>query len=186
MQDCFFIRRVCGDFYLGFHQLKPIPQKISKIRGGAHQARIDVMRWIVRSPADGDRVVQRCADSAVDGQQGFVAGAVLQAFGFEVCNQLLIGDFCDLCIVCRKVRRDVRFYIVGKVGILLCGNICNLVIEPFKWISYDKLSKKGKRKHNQAKRQTWGVVSPVTRKPISSRAYNRRKAQDWRKDAADS
>lgn len=29
-----------------------------------------------------------------------------------------------------------------------------------KWISYDKLSKKEKRKHNQAKRQTWGVVSP--------------------------
>ena len=39
-----------------------------------------------------------------------------------------------------------------------------------KWISYDKLSKKEKRKHNQAKRQTWGVVSPVTRKPTNDEA----------------
>ena len=53
-----------------------------------------------------------------------------------------------------------------------------------KWISYDKLSKKEKRKRDQDKRQTWGVISPLTRKPINSRAYNRRKAQDWRKDAA--
>ena len=44
-----------------------------------------------------------------------------------------------------------------------------------KWISYDKLSKKEKRKRDQAKRQTWGVISPVTRKPINSRAYNRSK-----------
>ena len=55
-----------------------------------------------------------------------------------------------------------------------------------KWISYDKLSKKEKRKRDQANRHTWGAISPVTRKPINSRAYNRRKAQDWRKDAADS
>lgn len=54
-----------------------------------------------------------------------------------------------------------------------------------KWISYDKLSKKEKRKRDQAKRQTWGVLSPVTRKPINSRVYNRRKAQAWRKYAAD-
>lgn len=53
-----------------------------------------------------------------------------------------------------------------------------------KWISYDKLSKKEKRKRDQAGRQTWGVISAVTRKSINSRAYNRRKAQDWRKDAA--
>ena len=116
---------------MGFHQLKPIPQKISKIRGGAHQARIDVMCRIVCPPADGYGIVQRRADRAVDGQQGFVAGAVLQSLGLEVCNQLLIGDFRDLCVVCRKVGRDIRFYIVSKAGILLCGNICNLVIEPF-------------------------------------------------------
>lgn len=92
---------------------------------------MNVMCRIVRPPADGHGVVQRCADRAVDGQQGFVAGAVLQAFGLEVCNQLLISDFRDFCVVCRKIRRDIRFYIVGEVGILLCGNICNLVIEPF-------------------------------------------------------
>ena len=66
VQDCFFIRRVCGDFYLGFHQLKTISQKISKIRGGAHQTRIDVMCRIVRPPADRHSVVQRCTDRAID------------------------------------------------------------------------------------------------------------------------
>lgn len=51
-----------------------------------------------------------------------------------------------------------------------------------KFIPYEKLSKKEKRKLNRARRQTWGAMSPVTRKPVSSRAYNRKKAQDWKKD----
>lgn len=33
-----------------------------------------------------------------------------------------------------------------------------------------------------AKRQAWGTLNPVTRKPESSKAYNRRKAQSWKKD----
>ena len=125
-----FITGIGRRTHFKLHNFQPVKQEIGEVWGGAHQARIYVMCRIVRPPADRHSVVQRCADSAVDGQQGFVAGAVLQAFGLEVCNQLLIGDFRDLCVVCRKVRRDVRFYIVGKVGILLCGNICNLVIEP--------------------------------------------------------
>lgn len=50
------------------------------------------------------------------------------------------------------------------------------------YIPYEKLSKKEKRKQNAAKRATWGSFNPVTRKPIHSKAYNRRKAQSWKKE----
>ena len=53
-----------------------------------------------------------------------------------------------------------------------------------KFIPYRKLSKKEKRKIDQAKRQTWGQLNPVTRKPQSSKAYNRRKAQSWKRDSS--
>ena len=33
-----------------------------------------------------------------------------------------------------------------------------------------------------AKRQTWGELNPVTRKPENSKAYNRNKAQNWKRD----
>lgn len=50
-----------------------------------------------------------------------------------------------------------------------------------KFIPYEKLSKKERRRLDQAKRQTWGGINPVTRKPENSRAYNRQKvkAQAW-------
>ena len=50
-----------------------------------------------------------------------------------------------------------------------------------RFIPYEKLSKKEKRKLDQARRQTWGDLNPVTRKPENSRAYNRQKikAQAW-------
>ena len=51
-----------------------------------------------------------------------------------------------------------------------------------KFIPYEKLSKKKKRKMDLAKRQTWGNLNPVTRKPANSKAYNRRKAQNWKND----
>ena len=38
-----------------------------------------------------------------------------------------------------------------------------------KFIPYEKLSKKEKRKIDQARRQTWGELNPVTRKPENSR-----------------
>ena len=44
-----------------------------------------------------------------------------------------------------------------------------------KFIPYEKLSKKEKRKIDQAKRLTWGELNPVTRKPENSKAYSRRK-----------
>ena len=51
-----------------------------------------------------------------------------------------------------------------------------------KFIPYEKLSKKEKRKMDLAKRQTWGELNPATRKPENSRAYNRRKSQEWKRE----
>ena len=50
-----------------------------------------------------------------------------------------------------------------------------------KFIPYEKLSKKEKRKIDQARRQTWGELNPVTRKPENSKAYNRNKTRDWKR-----
>lgn len=47
-----------------------------------------------------------------------------------------------------------------------------------KYIPYEKLSKKEKKKADQARRQTWGSLNPVTRKPQNSKAYNRSKARN--------
>ena len=49
-----------------------------------------------------------------------------------------------------------------------------------KFIPYEKLSKKEKRKMDLAKRQTWGELNPVTRKPENSKAYNRHKSRNWK------
>ena len=51
-----------------------------------------------------------------------------------------------------------------------------------KFIPYEKLSKKEKRKVDAMRRNTWGELNPVTRKPENSKAYNRRRAQAWKKD----
>ncbi len=51
-----------------------------------------------------------------------------------------------------------------------------------KFIPYEKLSKKEKRKLDLAKRQTWGGLNPITRFPENSKAYNRNKARDWKRD----
>ena len=51
-----------------------------------------------------------------------------------------------------------------------------------KLIPYEKLSKKEKRKMDLAKRQTWGELNPVTRKPENSNAYNRNKARNWKRE----
>ena len=49
-----------------------------------------------------------------------------------------------------------------------------------KFIAYEKLSKKEKRKFNSRKRKTWGNLNPVTRKPPNSKEYNRKKNQYWK------
>lgn len=51
-----------------------------------------------------------------------------------------------------------------------------------KFIPYEKLSKNEKRKLDRAKRKTWGELHPVTRKPKNSKAYDRKNAQDWKKE----
>ena len=55
-----------------------------------------------------------------------------------------------------------------------------------KFVPYGKLSKKEQKKRNAARRQTWGAMCPVSRKPENSRAYNRRKAQSWKNDLSGS
>ena len=51
-----------------------------------------------------------------------------------------------------------------------------------KYIPYEKLSKKEKRKVDAMRRNTWGELNPVTRKPANSKAYNRKRSQDWKKE----
>ena len=52
-----------------------------------------------------------------------------------------------------------------------------------KFIPYEKLSKKKRRELDARRRTTW-AISPVTRKPASSKAYNRKKAQKWNDDSS--
>ena len=51
-----------------------------------------------------------------------------------------------------------------------------------RFIPYNKLSKKEKKKQNQTKRQTWGDLNPVTRTPANSKVYNRKKNQSWKNE----
>lgn len=46
-----------------------------------------------------------------------------------------------------------------------------------KYIPYEKLSKKAKKEMDKTKRNTWGEMSPVTRMPANSKAYNRNKVK---------
>ena len=54
-----------------------------------------------------------------------------------------------------------------------------------KFIPYEKLSKKEKRKLDNARRQTWGALNPTTRKSDNIKIYNRKKRQDWKKELPD-
>lgn len=49
-----------------------------------------------------------------------------------------------------------------------------------KFIPYEKLSKKKKRELDSSRRGSWGEINPVTRKPENPKAYNRRKARNWK------
>ena len=44
-----------------------------------------------------------------------------------------------------------------------------------KFIPYEKLSKKEKRKVDAARRGSWGEINPVTRKAKSIKVYDRKK-----------
>lgn len=51
-----------------------------------------------------------------------------------------------------------------------------------KFIPYEKLSKKEKRRRDAVQRGTWGVLNPVTRKSPNPKAYNRKKTRKWMED----
>lgn len=51
-----------------------------------------------------------------------------------------------------------------------------------KFIPYEKLSKKEKRRRDAMRRGTWGALDPVTRKGPNPRAYNRKKTRKWMED----
>lgn len=51
-----------------------------------------------------------------------------------------------------------------------------------KFIPYEKLSKKQQKAVNAKARRTWGPMNPVTRKPANSKAYQRQKAKQWKRD----
>ena len=55
-------------------------------------------------------------------------------------------------------------------------------MEKEKFVPYEKLSKKEKRKLDAEKRGSWGSVNPVTRVPENSRAYKRSKAKATGRD----
>ena len=50
------------------------------------------------------------------------------------------------------------------------------------FIPYEKLSKKKKRELDNSRRGTWGELSPVTRRPVPAKAYNRSEARKWNYD----
>ena len=52
-----------------------------------------------------------------------------------------------------------------------------------KFIPYEKLSKKKQRELDLRRRGSWGGLNPVTRRPKNPKAYDRRKAQSWKKDS---
>ncbi|MBQ8217887.1 MAG: hypothetical protein IJZ91_08030 [Oscillospiraceae bacterium] len=51
-----------------------------------------------------------------------------------------------------------------------------------KFVPYEKLSKKEKRRMDTMKRGTWQGINPVTRKSENPKAYNRSKARHWNED----
>ena len=46
-----------------------------------------------------------------------------------------------------------------------------------KYVPFEKLSKKKQKELNASRRNTWGALNPITRKPENSKAYNRASAK---------
>lgn len=53
-----------------------------------------------------------------------------------------------------------------------------------RYIPFEKLQKKKQRELQAKQRGSWGGLNPVTRKPANSKAYNRKKAGQWRKESS--
>ena len=54
-----------------------------------------------------------------------------------------------------------------------------------KYIPYEKLSKKKRRELDARQRGSWNGFSPVTRRPVNPKAYNRQKARKRSDDFPD-
>ena len=52
-----------------------------------------------------------------------------------------------------------------------------------KFIPFEKLSKKKQKELNNKRRNTWGDLNPVTRKPANPKAYVRQKSRKWKDDS---
>lgn len=52
-----------------------------------------------------------------------------------------------------------------------------------KYVSYNKLSKREKRKRDNERRVTW-EMNPVTRKKENKRIYNRKKSREFKDDVS--
>ena len=59
------------------------------------------------------------------------------------------------------------------------------VMKMKRFIPYEKLTKKKRREQDVLRRNSWGAINPVTRRPEDSKVYNRRKAQRWDKNPPD-
>lgn len=81
--------------------------------------------------------------------------------------------------VVRQIHRGLFLVLTDPMGF---ATIPEKIKEDNTMIPYEKLSKKEKRKLDAAKRNTWGSLNPVTRKPASSKAYNRSKARNWKRE----
>ena len=51
-----------------------------------------------------------------------------------------------------------------------------------RFTSKEKLSKKARKAQNDLRRETWGAISPVTRKVESKKRYKREKPSNWYND----
>lgn len=52
------------------------------------------------------------------------------------------------------------------------------------YVSIKKQQKKVQRAFTAKQRGSWGGLNPVTRKPENPKAYNRKKAGQWRTDSS--
>ena len=95
-----------------------------------------------------------------------------------------LWDFYPILLIALIIPRNKSF--TNRLN-PLCGFCYNKyrnqkVDKLWKIHSYEKISKKEKRKIDQSKRQIWGELNPIARKPENSKAYNRRRAQAWKKE----
>ena len=107
----------------------------------------------------------------------------------------LIEEFEKLPGIGHKSAQRIAFYLLEqpeeKVNLFIFSSkIWDMLrkkeVAMEKFVPYEKLSKKEKRRLDQARRGSWGDVNPVSRKVESKKAYNRKRTQDWKREHPDS